>query len=290
MVVRSSFLLFGILVVAIIVYSVFGSFAANWENVKPFIVPIANLYLRTFNSAGTAIALCVGMTAAALALLIYYWFRRIAPALAELKVASEELRMFNAKPGSQAALKELDEAMAAWPLLARSWRLYRSTLVAPEEGRIVARFRPESYFDLGLLERSGVRLRFFLALPNDFVGLGLIFTFLGLVAGLYFATQSMMSADLGVARDALVQLLHAATFKFLTSVTGIGLSLMLFWAQRRILDLIQFRLDELQFLIEERVPLGCDLAPPAANVPSINSAEDARLKLVRAPQTLRHID
>ncbi len=86
---------------------------------------------------------------------------------------------------------------------------------------MAARFSPSRYFDIKSLQLAGLRLRMFLGLPNDFVGIGLVFTFLGLVAGLYFASQSMMSPDIGAARDALVLLLHAATFKFLTSITGI---------------------------------------------------------------------
>jgi hypothetical protein len=83
----------------------------------------------------------------------------------------------------------------------------------------------------------------------------------------------MLSADLADARAALTMLLHAATFKFLTSITGIGISMLMGGAQRIILDQIQARLAELQILIEEMIPLrGTGEPLPAEIVPPLSAA------------------
>ncbi len=59
------------------------------------------------------------------------------------------------------------------------------------------------------------------SLPGYFTSVGLIFTFIGLVVALYFAAKGFRSGDLGEARAAIVQLLNAASFKFLTSVSAL---------------------------------------------------------------------
>jgi hypothetical protein len=142
-------------------------------------------------------------------------------------------------------------------------------LAATAEGGRAALHRPDLYLNARSLERAGIRLRFLQGLANDFVGIGLVFTFLGLVAGLYFASRGMLAADLGSARTALVQLLHASTFKFLTSITGIAMSLLSSWAHRLLVNRLYAQLDEVTTLVEENLP------------PVINAA------LVSAPEALK---
>jgi hypothetical protein len=181
--------------------------------------------------------------------------------------------------GSEAALRHIDGVVERKPFLMRSWALYRATLESGEDGRVSAPFSPGRYFDLKALQFSGLRLRMFMGLPNDFVGIGLVFTFLGLVAGLYFASQSMMSADLNAAREALVLLLHAATFKFLTSITGIGLSLLLSWAQRGLIDGLQDALSDVQFEIERLLPVNAGCPPSRIGAP-VREVEKVALRSV----------
>ena len=59
------------------------------------------------------------------------------------------------------------------------------------------------------------------SLPGYFTSVGLIFTFIGLVVALYFAAKGFRTGDLGEARAAIIQLLNAASFKFLTSVSAL---------------------------------------------------------------------
>lgn len=230
---------------------------------KAMLVPVATLYLDLFNSPSTALFLCAGMAVLAVALFLYYYLGRIAPALGELDAIAADIRRIPARPGDAGKAAALDAAMVKHPLMARAWKLYHATL--DDDGtRVSSPFPPSRYLNMRALEHAGLRLRFFLGLPNDFVGLGLIFTFLGLVAGLYFASKSMLSANLADARNALTMLLHAATFKFLTSITGIGISMVMAGAQRVLLDRLQSGLDELQYLVEERIPPSeAGRAPPS---------------------------
>lgn len=59
------------------------------------------------------------------------------------------------------------------------------------------------------------------SLPGYFTSVGLIFTFVGLVVALYFASKGFRSGDAEQAKRAIVELLNAASFKFLTSVAAL---------------------------------------------------------------------
>jgi hypothetical protein len=121
------------------------------------------------------------------------------------------------------------------PVIGHSWREFTETLLLPEsEGEQVrSTVRPGQYFNEQLLTSAGVNLSFYQAVPNLLVGIGLLFTFLGLVAALFFASQGV-GADVDQAQRSLQQLLHAATFKFMTSIAGLGCSI-LFSSSKKIL-------------------------------------------------------
>ncbi len=62
---------------------------------------------------------------------------------------------------------------------------------------------------------------FMRSLPGYFTSVGLILTFIGLVVALYFAAKGFRSGDNAQAKLAIIQLLNAASFKFLTSVSAL---------------------------------------------------------------------
>ncbi|HVW54784.1 MAG TPA: hypothetical protein VHC00_03805 [Rhizobiaceae bacterium] len=249
---RYGLLLFVLIVCLLLLRSVLQS-NGIWMAVKPALIPIVSLYLSIFNSPAAALVLCLLMVVLAAVLFTFYFVRRISPTLRDLNVVCSHLRTIDPRLGNPSAAAQLNEAMERYDRFRDAWHLYRTTFTEDAKGRLESPYPPAQYFNLQMLERQGMRLRFFLGLPNDFVGLGLVFTFLGLVAGLYFASRSMMSADISEARTALTELLHAATFKFLTSIVGIAISLVMSAAQRILLEKILGRLNELQFLIEERL-------------------------------------
>jgi hypothetical protein len=227
--------------------------AGNDSTLHALLVPIARVFLDTFNSSATAVSISLAMVAAGVILLLYFWVARFAPIRRDLRAVVLKLQRIPA-PINRERLAQVDAIMERYNIVARSWKLFRATLSQGADGSVQAEAQPDRYFDMNVLDRVGLRMRLFMGLPNDFVGLGLIFTFLGLVAGLYFASRSMMSADLTVARDGLVMLLHAATFKFMTSIAGIGVSILLSWGQRILLGNIETELAEIRFLLEERFP------------------------------------
>jgi hypothetical protein len=88
------------------------------------------------------------------------------------------------------------------------------------------------------------------------VGIGLLLTFFGLVSALYFATQGIAEGiDFDQTQSALRDLLHAASFKFYTSVAGLACSIALGLLIRWGASLVENGFDRLSEALEERLLL-----------------------------------
>lgn len=103
--------------------------------------------------------------------------------------------------------------------------------------------------DYNILSPS-INLRFYQGLPNLLVGLGLFFTFGGLVMALYFASEGVAAKDVEEAQAALKHLLDAATFKFLTSLAGLLSSLLFSYREKHKLHLMAGQIDLLSAELE----------------------------------------
>ncbi|TOQ08322.1 hypothetical protein CGH04_20465, partial [Vibrio parahaemolyticus] len=64
-------------------------------------------------------------------------------------------------------------------------------------------------------------MRYFNSVPNKLTGLGILGTFLGLVAGIYLASSGIGSNNIDEAKGALSHLLDGASLAFLTSIAGL---------------------------------------------------------------------
>jgi len=124
----------------------------------------------------------------------------------------------------------IDAAMSE-SLFSSAWREYKHCLIQEDDG--VAYFRrPDEYIGIHSISGLSFPARFFGAAHGYFVGVGLLLTFIGLVAALKFAAVGVASPDVALAKQALNSLLSAASFKFMTSIAGLGCSLFLSIAVR----------------------------------------------------------
>ncbi|QOZ23112.1 hypothetical protein [Bradyrhizobium sp. CCBAU 51753] len=107
--------------------------------------------------------------------------------------------------------------------VAAAWREFRETLVPHEEaGQVILRnsVRPSAFFNI---EDLGFSAGFWRYVPSLFVSVGLLLTFLGLVAAL----QSIVPAKGEViGNDQLSILLSVASAKFIMSLTGLLCSIL----------------------------------------------------------------
>jgi hypothetical protein len=130
----------------------------------------------------------------------------------------------------QGNFARVDEGLSA-SLFGHAWAEYRACLKESETGILYPR-RPDEYLGLHALDSRSFPARFFAAAHGYFIGVGLLLTFVGLVAALKFASAGVASSNLAVAKEALNALLTAASFKFMTSIAGLGSSLVLSIAAR----------------------------------------------------------
>jgi ABC-type transporter Mla subunit MlaD len=114
------------------------------------------------------------------------------------------------------------------PLLA-NYQRWRAGLVQLDGGaELRSSVRAEAAFDAGSLFPSSLSF-----VSNMAVGLGLLFTFAGIVAALTAAGVGLQATDPQASQDAIRTLLAAASAKFFTSVAGLLTSILVRLADRR---------------------------------------------------------
>lgn len=140
--------------------------------------------------------------------------------------------------------------------LVTAWRNYAKTFVRADSGPVVSPFRPRTF----LIPATGGS-GFLEFCANIFVAFGLLATFVGLVAALTFASTGMQTGDASQMQLAVRDLLGASASKFVTSIAGVGLSIVL-----RILDRsLTLREEKEVELLADGLESGLRIAPsPAA--------------------------
>lgn len=188
---------------------------------------------------------------------VWAWLRGVVhplePLEADLSLADAKVRDFSRNADAE-SYALLDERMNATARLDRAWRRYRSTVREEQDGRLVSLIRPSDVFTSDEVLAATLNLPLVESVPNLLVGVGLACTFVGLIAALYFASQGVAAADVNQAKAALGDLLHAATFKFVTSLFGLACSIVFTFSERRRLKRVTERIDNFCHLLVEAIP------------------------------------
>lgn len=147
---------------------------------------------------------------------------------------------------------EVDAALVREPLTAHGWSEFKESLVHPARAGdpIWNTARPGRYLNR---HEAGLHYRVVQSLPNVFVGVGLLFTFIGLVAALKVANTGIAGQDMAATTRSLAELLGAATAKFYTSIAGLFCSILLGFAIRYGLVRIDRAFAVLANLLEARL-------------------------------------
>ncbi len=179
-------------------------------------------------------ALSALIVAAAAAIWLDFRWNRLEPVLQGLEEAIRTVEGCEGQASFRQRFPTLFRRLAENPVVGEAWRAYAPTLssIPTTEDAVGYTRRPAESFDETLLVAAGINMRFYHAVPNLLVGAGLLFTFVGLVAALYFASAGVAADDVGKAQSALRELLAAATFKFVTSIAGLGSSLVFSWREK----------------------------------------------------------
>lgn len=156
-----------------------------------------------------------------------------------------------AKIDGAAAFAGIFEAYAkqvrAERCLVHAWSEFDESLVKPREGeasRIRNTREPSWYFHDAAIIEPVVHNRFLETVPSHLVGLGILGTFLGLAAGVGLASGKLGSASATPQeiQQALSQLLSGASLAFMTSIVGLGCSLLFLWVERSLVGSAHRRL------------------------------------------------
>lgn len=156
--------------------------------------------------------------------------------------------------GIDREFRRLGERSAPRRHLARAWREFRETTVTPEseDARLRNTARPDAFFSR---EELGQDHGYWRQTPALFVSVGLLLTFLGLVAALEQTSQILddASGDSNVT-EGLKTLLRIAGAKFIMSLTGLLCSILFILFLRRNASRVDRDLRALCEVIER----GCD--------------------------------
>ena len=149
----------------------------------------------------------------------------------------------------------IDQEIDQIARLRHYWDEFRETTYELDEvqtdyGRPVVRntVRPQEFFNFhdALFDRPMTRV-----LPGLFVGIGLILTFVGLVAALVEARGVFVEG--GDPTEALKNLLTVASAKFYSSIAGLGISIFMTLSFRLATSVVERQLDILCIAIEFRM-------------------------------------
>ncbi len=154
---------------------------------------------------------------------------------------------------------ELEDTIANYPIMKNPWREFSEVLLRPGEHHmtdspvIVNTRRPQQFFSDQTIIRPHVNVRYFNSVPNKLTGLGILGTFLGLVAGIYLASSGIGSNNIDEAKEALSHLLDGASLAFLTSIAGLITSMIFSWREKKHSYEFKHLLSEWNDLLEERL-------------------------------------
>jgi hypothetical protein len=244
------FALLAVIGIAAIVLSLLMPSRASWDDstLKTILVPPARFLLDLFNSPASAIAFAGALVVGGMLMAFAFRSGQVAPVLRELRELTEIVASSRSLPTRAERLTRLSDVFDRSSLLRREFHIYTAALRSAPTG---AAPRAANHIDMGAVERSGCGVNAFGQMGGHIMAIGLVLTFCGLVAGLYFAGKGLVASDLATARASLVQLLQAATFKFLTSIAGIGTSIGMSLVHQRSSAALAIAIDDMTMSLDE---------------------------------------
>ena len=204
-----------------------------------------------FENEAFPLLLSAGIVASALVLAIGYYALIVLPIRLRIWRLTRAVAGTGSIEGFAERFESIDQRFRRDGLIGHAWREFVETLVQPDDDGQPIRntTRPQSFINSSCAFHASNALRMMSHLPNYFVGIGLLLTFLGLVAALYFANTTV-DGSLDDAIGGLKNLLAAATFKFWTSIAGLASSIGLSFVFRLYANAMEVSFERLNRAIE----------------------------------------
>lgn len=177
----------------------------------------------------------------------------------ELEPVLSHLKKFETAEEFPEYFYEFQDTINQSPLLKNAWREFTEVLINPSEHPFIDRNvivntkRPQHFFSESSIVKSRINMQLVHAVANKLTGLGLLGTFIGLVAGIYLASSGIASNSIEEAKQALSYLLHGASTAFWTSIVGLAGSMVFSSVEKRWSFSRRKIFDELNELLEARL-------------------------------------
>lgn len=167
---------------------------------------------------------------------LVFRFLRVAPILADLDGGRRTIASVADEEGFAKNYYDLREKLRENPTLSHAWNEFEEVLIldAESDNPVVRNTRgANEYFTQSSVMAGRINLRLYNSLPNLFTGMGILFTFVGLVAGIFLAGKGLAADDTELVRRALQDLLGGAALAFMTSIAGLVASIFFNVAEKR---------------------------------------------------------
>lgn len=239
------------------------------ESILEFVSPIFPL----FKHDGFAPLLAFLMFVSSISLMVFHLIYAH-NSMSSLERALASLKDINSQADFTRQFNDIDSVFQNTPILKHGWEEFCETLVKPDsQGQALSirnTIRPSFYINAHEVETK-LHLKSLHFISNLFVGIGLLLTFIGLVAALTFASCGISDhitgplakictgTGTGGQLDAAIKdLLHAASLKFWTSVSGLGCSILL----RIVYEVQQSRIKSRLRKINSKIEIGLQFVTP----------------------------
>jgi hypothetical protein len=193
--------------------------------VRPVVIPAVEL----INAPGFVYVASTLIMFAAVAASVAYWVRVVRPGMRRFAAVRRAVRDLPLPVGADRdrvgePIHRLGDVLRQAGLFLTAWASFQGEV---HRDGCIPRTAFQVYADTDPSLDQGGQRGLMQALPSYFTSIGLIFTFVGLVVALYFAARGFRSGDIEEARGAILNLLNAASFKFLTSVAALTGALLI---------------------------------------------------------------
>jgi hypothetical protein len=193
--------------------------------------PVTSFVVAVFSMPGAALMMAAAILVFAIGLIFQSGHFEYVPLMDDLRRRADlldDLRGDRQKVFAE-SFEAIDKRLSglAHPVIELGWAHYRGQLTPTEDGRLAASIHASDAFDLA--DTPARTLEWW---ANIMVAIGLVITFMGIVAALTEATSAMGGGGAAM-QGALINLLTIAATKFWTSIAGVLASIILRLVARR---------------------------------------------------------
>lgn len=195
--------------------------------------PVTSFVVSVFSAPSAALIMAGAILALAVGLIFHSGHFEFGPLKDDLQRRADlltELRGSDPQQAFAEAFPTLDKRLggAAYPTLELGWATYRGQLAETADGRLASSIHAADAF-----EHADGPARTLEWWANLLVAIGLVITFMGIVAALTEAVDAMQRQGGAGMQTALMGLLAVAATKFWTSIAGVLGSIVLRLVARR---------------------------------------------------------